>query len=124
MLIVGAQENAAAQAGLEALGAQTLVMAGNDGRINLRALLQYLAVEKQCNEVLVEAGHKLSGSFVRQGLLDQMVVYVAPKLMGSSAMPLFDLQIDQMRSYLPLKIADIRQVGRDWRMIIEPDFDS
>ena len=124
VLIVGVEPNAEKQAALEAKGAQTLVLKGPDGRVHLRKLLQYLAQDKLCNEVLIEAGHQLSGSVVRQGLMDQMIVYMAPKLMGSKAMPLFDLQIDNMKSYLPLKISDIRQVGRDWRMVVEPDFDS
>lgn len=91
-----------------------------DGRVNLYALMRKLA-DKGCNEVLVETGATLGGAFVAAGLIDEFIVYVAPKLMGSSARPLFDLPLDKMRSQLPLSIQDIRRVGEDWRITAFPD---
>jgi len=85
------------------------------GRINLNALLTELA-KRQCNEVLVEAGATLAASFLRRGLLDEVIIYMAPKLLGSSARPLFDLPLNTMSSALPLKISDMRAVGTDWRI--------
>lgn len=92
------------------------------GRIDLNALLRELA-RRQCNEVLVEAGATLAGSFLRRGLLDEIIVYMAPKLLGSSARPLFDLPLNTMAAALPLKIQDMRAVGDDWRMTIVPDME-
>jgi diaminohydroxyphosphoribosylaminopyrimidine deaminase/5-amino-6-(5-phosphoribosylamino)uracil reductase len=85
------------------------------GRINLNALLTELA-KRQCNEVLVEAGATLAASFLRRGLLDEVIIYMAPKLLGSNARPLFDLPLNTMSSALPLKISDMRAVGTDWRI--------
>jgi diaminohydroxyphosphoribosylaminopyrimidine deaminase/5-amino-6-(5-phosphoribosylamino)uracil reductase len=85
------------------------------GRINLNALLTELA-KRQCNEILVEAGATLAASFLRRGLLDEVIIYMAPKLLGSNARPLFDLPLNTMSSALPLKISDMRAVGTDWRI--------
>lgn len=90
------------------------------GKVDLRQLLVRLA-ERQVNEVLVEAGPRLAGAFLRAGLLDEIVIYMAPKLMGSSARPLFDLPLQRMAGALPLKITDIRAVGKDWRITAKPD---
>ncbi len=102
--------------------AEQLVLKGDDGKVDLRALLQELA-RRQCNEVLIEAGATLAGAFMQQGLLDELLVYMAPKLMGSQARPLFDLPLDTMASQLPLSIREIRAVGDDWRITAIPDPD-
>lgn len=101
---------------------QVIALPAADGRIDLLALLKALA-QQQCNEVLVEAGATLAGSFLRRGLLDEVIVYMAPKLLGSSARPLFDLPLDTMSAALPLKIRDIRAVGEDWRITAVPDME-
>ena len=97
-----------------------IALPANDDRINLNALLSELA-KRQCNEVLVEAGATLAASFLRRGLVDEIIIYMAPKLLGSSARPLFDLPLATMSSALPLKINDMRAVGTDWRITATPD---
>lgn len=97
-----------------------IALPANDGRINLNALLTELA-KRQCNEVLVETGATLAASFLRRGLVDEVIIYMAPKLLGSSARPLFDLPLATMSSALPLKISDMRAVGTDWRITAVPD---
>ncbi|MEP1743044.1 MAG: bifunctional diaminohydroxyphosphoribosylaminopyrimidine deaminase/5-amino-6-(5-phosphoribosylamino)uracil reductase RibD [Kangiellaceae bacterium] len=72
--------------------------------------------ERGASQVLVEAGHRLAGSFLKLGLVDQLVIYMAPKLMGNHAMGLFDLQIEQMDQCLPLDLTDVRQFGDDIRL--------
>ena len=99
---------------------EIIALPGKDGRIDLNALLRELA-NRHCNEVLVEAGATLSGSFLRRGLLDEIIMYMAPKLLGSNALPLFNLPLDTMSAALSLKIKDIRAVGRDWRITSVPD---
>jgi len=99
---------------------ELIAIPANDGRINLNALLSELA-KRQCNEVLVESGATLAASFLRRGLLDEVIIYMAPKLLGSNARPLFDLPLNTMSSALPLKISDIRAVGTDWRITAIPD---
>ena len=88
--------------------------AAGDG-IDLEALLRELA-RRDCSEVLVEAGAVLAGAFVAAGLVDQLVIYMAAKLMGSSARPLLDLPLDSMGESLPLTISEICAVGDDWRI--------
>ncbi len=105
---------------VELLALQTNSSIDGGGRINLNALLSELA-KRQCNEVLVEAGATLAASFLRRGLLDEVIIYMAPKLLGSSARPLFDLPLNTMSSALPLKISDMRAVGTDWRITATPD---
>ncbi|MGQ9426815.1 bifunctional diaminohydroxyphosphoribosylaminopyrimidine deaminase/5-amino-6-(5-phosphoribosylamino)uracil reductase RibD [Gilvimarinus sp. F26214L] len=92
------------------------------GRIDLRQLLKVLA-DQQCNEVLVETGATLAGEFITQGLVDEIIIYMAPKLLGSSARPLFNMPLETMAAQLGLKIADVRPIGQDWRITatIDPE---
>jgi len=99
---------------------QALAITDDAGRIDLRKLLAHLA-ERDCNEVLVEAGATLTGEFVRQGLIDELIIYMAPKLLGSDARPLFSLPLQTMAAQLPLKVTDIRAVGKDWRITAKLD---
>ncbi|MDO3387225.1 bifunctional diaminohydroxyphosphoribosylaminopyrimidine deaminase/5-amino-6-(5-phosphoribosylamino)uracil reductase RibD [Gilvimarinus sp. SDUM040013] len=100
-----------------------LVVPARDGRVSPLAVVQELA-KRGINEVLVEAGAKVAGSFLRLGLLDELIIYMAPKLLGNKARGLFDLPIDAMAGQLPLEIKDMRAVGQDWRITAVPDFDS
>ncbi|TDQ39032.1 bifunctional diaminohydroxyphosphoribosylaminopyrimidine deaminase/5-amino-6-(5-phosphoribosylamino)uracil reductase RibD [Thiopseudomonas denitrificans] len=93
-----------------------LLLPEREGHVDLHALLLKLAQEHQANEVLVEAGARLAGAFLQAGLLDELVVYMAPKLLGSDARPLFDLPLLRMAQAVDLQIADIRAVGADWRI--------
>ncbi|MFP8965503.1 bifunctional diaminohydroxyphosphoribosylaminopyrimidine deaminase/5-amino-6-(5-phosphoribosylamino)uracil reductase RibD [Pokkaliibacter sp. CJK22405] len=85
----------------------------------LESLLRQLA-ERQCNEVLVEAGARLAGAFVAAGLVNELVIYMAPTLMGSLARPLLDLPLNTMAERHPLSIKDISPVGADWRITAVP----
>lgn len=92
---------------------------GNGGQVDLPALLALLA-KKECNNVLVEAGAQLAGAFVQTGLVDELVIYMAPKLLGSSARPLLSLPFDRMDQQVELDVQDIRQVGGDLRITAKP----
>ena len=104
---------AAAKAG-NLTGAEVISLPG-DGQVNLQALLQELA-QRECNEVLVEAGAKLAGAFVAAGLVNELVVYTAPKLLGSEAKPLLELPFAEMAQQMSLEISDLRLVGDDIRI--------
>ena len=117
----GAQDNAARLNDWPA-HVELLAIPDSHGRIDLLAVLRELA-RRQCNEVLVEAGATLAGSFLRRGLLDELIIYVAPKLLGSSARPLFDLPLHTMSAALPVKVRDMRAVGDDWRITAVPDME-
>jgi len=83
--------------------------------LDLRALLQELGL-RQCNEVLVETGAKLAGSFIRLGLVDEVLHYMAPCLLGSDARPVFELKIQEMANKYSVKITDTRMLADDIRM--------
>jgi len=73
-----------------------------------------------CNEVLVEAGANVAGSFIQQNCWDELVVYMAPKLMGSAARPLANLPLTQMSEAKDLVLKDIRIIGDDLRLTYHP----
>ncbi len=98
---------------------EVICLAGGDGQVDLPALLKVLA-EKECNRVLVEAGAELAGAFLQAGLVDEFVIYMAPKLLGSSARPLLTLPLDSMGQQVALDITDMRQVGDDIRITARP----
>jgi diaminohydroxyphosphoribosylaminopyrimidine deaminase/5-amino-6-(5-phosphoribosylamino)uracil reductase len=91
------------------------------GRIDLDATLRRLA-ELKCNEVLVEAGPCLAGSFVAAGLADEIVLYVAPTILGGTAQPAFVLPHPlRVLAERPLySYHDVRRVGPDLRLTLRP----
>ncbi len=94
-------------------------MPGYDGQVDLRQLLVELAA-RGVNEVLVEAGPRLAGAFAQQGLVDEYQIFMAGKFLGSSARPLLDWPLAQMKDAPVLKIIEIRAVGDDWRVTAIP----
>jgi diaminohydroxyphosphoribosylaminopyrimidine deaminase/5-amino-6-(5-phosphoribosylamino)uracil reductase len=76
-----AVDDAGRQAQLQARGAEVIVLPGPNGKVDLPAMLRDLA-SREVNELHVEAGFRLNGSLVREGLVDEMLVYLAPKLLG------------------------------------------
>lgn len=87
--------------------------------MDLHKLLRELA-GRGANEVLVEAGPRLAGAFARAGLVDEFRIFMAPKLLGSSARPLLDLPLNRMAEAPELQILDIRAVGEDWQITAVP----
>jgi diaminohydroxyphosphoribosylaminopyrimidine deaminase/5-amino-6-(5-phosphoribosylamino)uracil reductase len=105
---------------IEASGALRLAIPGSPpAGLDLEPVLDYLAA-RQCNEILVESGPRLAGALLQAGLLDELIIYMAPTLMGSSARPLFELPLERMAEQVPLVVADIRRIGRDWRITAVP----
>jgi diaminohydroxyphosphoribosylaminopyrimidine deaminase/5-amino-6-(5-phosphoribosylamino)uracil reductase len=87
----------------------------DEGYFNLPELLEKLCVY-QINELMVEAGPGMAGQFIEQGLVDELVIYMAPKLMGSLAKPMAELKIEKMSEARELKLQDVRMVGDDLRL--------
>jgi diaminohydroxyphosphoribosylaminopyrimidine deaminase/5-amino-6-(5-phosphoribosylamino)uracil reductase len=96
--------------------ADVLIAQQCGGQIDLQWLLRHLASAEQCNEVLVEAGATLAGAFVKAGLVDELIVYMAPTILGSNARPLLELPLDKMDQQLRLSMTDCRKLGDDTRM--------
>ena len=90
-----------------------------NGYIDLQALLLELA-RRGINELMVEAGPQLAGAFMQEGLVDELYIYMAGMLLGSSAQPLMRLPIDLMADAVRLKITEMRALDNDWRIIARP----
>lgn len=118
-LIVTTQPDAAQLETLREADASVEVVSGCDGRVDLNALMTLLS-ERQINELLVEAGPTLCGALLQAGLVDELMVYMAPLLMGSDARGLLNLPgLEKMSDTFKLELVDIRAIGRDWRIQIK-----
>ncbi len=92
-----------------------------DGAFDLHAVLQMLG-KREINEVQVEAGATLAGALLQAELVDELLLYVAPLLLGDRARPLFDgLRIDEMTDKFKMKIVDSRRIGDDLRLLLRPE---
>ena len=107
----GAEERALTDAGAE------IIRLPSDGtRVDLAALLRHLA-GIGVNELLVEAGAELGGALLRAALVDEIVVYLAPHIMGDQERGLFHLPaLAAMADRIALTVTDMRAVGDDWRV--------
>lgn len=115
-LIVCAEPNARRIAALEAAGAEIRCLPGDDGQVDLGALLSILA-QRGINEVTTEAGATLNGALIAAGFVDEWVMYVAPLLLGDAARGLFALaEPAQLQACHKLVLQDIRQIGADMRI--------
>lgn len=119
LMIATAQEDEASWRPLQDAGAEVVFLGGADGRIDLTALVRWLT-ERQCNEVMVEAGAVLAGAFWRASLIDWLTLYIAPTLLGSRGRPLLELPLDTMRQQQRLTVKRQRAVGLDWRLDLVP----
>lgn len=119
VLIFGAG-SAGRKAALEARGARVQTLAGVGGRVDLAAVMQQLA-GLQINEVLVEAGPLLNGALLQAGLVDELIVYQASHVLGSTARGMFDLPPLQDMAMRPaFGLSDVRRVGADLRLCYKP----
>jgi len=119
-LLVTAETDDSRYASYLGVGAQVLALPASDGRVDLPALLDELA-RRGVNEVLVEAGQVLNGALLAQGLVDEVVFYVAPKVLGAAARGAFSLPgVDRMSDAIDFRVLDIRAVGADWRVLAAP----
>ncbi|UCV23538.1 bifunctional diaminohydroxyphosphoribosylaminopyrimidine deaminase/5-amino-6-(5-phosphoribosylamino)uracil reductase RibD [Ferribacterium limneticum] len=117
VLIVGAVENAEKMALLRSTGNFVEILNNGAGKVDLKALLELLA-QRGINEVHAEAGFKLNGSLLREGLVDELLLYLAPCLIGHEASGLFNLpELTRLDGKQRLRIRDLRQLGEDIRLI-------
>ena len=85
------------------------------GQVDLEGLVEEL-VRRRCNEVLIEAGPKLAGAFIHQGLWDEAIVYLAPKLLGSTARSVLEVDIEHLEDAVIGRIVDCVPIGEDLRV--------
>jgi len=117
VLIAGAVDDAEKAARLRSTGAEVLILPNAVGKVELRDLLEELA-RRGINEVHAEAGFKLNGSLLHEGLVDELLLYLAPCLIGHEASGLFNLpELTDLDGKRRLQIRDLRQIGEDIRLI-------
>lgn len=118
-IIVTTSDDEAAADSLMAAGA-TLLRQDHSDEIDLEAVLVHLA-ELGINEVLIESGATLAGAAVAAGLVDELLIYLAPHLMGDAARGLLHLPgIGTMEQRIELSLSDLRQIGPDIRLTMTP----
>ena len=93
--------------------------AGGDGRVDLGVLLERLAGH-EINEIQVEAGSGLCGALMSAGLVDELLVYQAPVLLGKGKPMLAMAGMEKFADRLHLELIDSRRVGPDWRFLFQP----
>jgi diaminohydroxyphosphoribosylaminopyrimidine deaminase/5-amino-6-(5-phosphoribosylamino)uracil reductase len=115
-LIVCATIDETNAAALRHAGAEVIALPDNNGRVDFAALMQELA-KREINELHVEAGYKLSGSLLAANMIDELLLYIAPTLLGNAAMGMFDLPVfTQMDQRVQLSIQQLDFVGKDIRV--------
>jgi diaminohydroxyphosphoribosylaminopyrimidine deaminase/5-amino-6-(5-phosphoribosylamino)uracil reductase len=101
---------------LEDMGAELETVAAENDGLDLQSVLEKLAA-RQVNEVLLETGMTLAGAMVQARLVDELVIYMAPHLMGDSGRGLLHLPgLDAMQDRVALQILDVRHIGCDIRI--------
>jgi diaminohydroxyphosphoribosylaminopyrimidine deaminase/5-amino-6-(5-phosphoribosylamino)uracil reductase len=117
VLIYTAVKDAAKIAALRQAGAAVEVLPDGAGQVDLPAVMCDLA-QHGINEVLVEAGSTLNGALLRAGLVDELLLYVAPQLLGDAARGIAQLgELTALEQRIDLTWQDVRQVGADLRIL-------
>ncbi|CAB5656537.1 Riboflavin biosynthesis protein RibD [Delftia tsuruhatensis] len=116
-LIYTSSRDASKTSALQDLGATVIPMPNAQGKVDLAAMLRDLAA-RGTNELHVEAGFKLNGSLVREGLVDEMLLYQAPKLLGTGGMGIASFgPLDALSQALPMVLQDVQRIGPDLRVV-------
>ncbi|UJO99185.1 MAG: bifunctional diaminohydroxyphosphoribosylaminopyrimidine deaminase/5-amino-6-(5-phosphoribosylamino)uracil reductase RibD [Nitrosomonas sp.] len=110
-------ENPEKKAALSRMNARVIALPDAKGAVDLQQMMTVLA-ESGINEVLVEAGSGLNGALVEAGLVDELIIYVAPHLIGNDAQGMIALpELTDLERKKKLKIQDVRMIGQDIRII-------
>jgi diaminohydroxyphosphoribosylaminopyrimidine deaminase/5-amino-6-(5-phosphoribosylamino)uracil reductase len=120
VLIYTAIEHRAQADHLRQAGVDVVHLPGPQDRVDLDAMMEDLAA-RGVNELLVEAGRTLSGTLIGRNLVDELILYLAPHILGDVARGMFRLPgIERLSDRLEFTIADVRRVGPDLRLILCP----
>ena len=119
VLVYAAQPDPQRSGALTARGAEIAFAPGPNGKVDLAAMLADLAA-RGINELHVEAGHKLNGSFVREGLVDEFLVYMAPKLLGEGRDLAAFGPLATLDDSLELRFVSVTALDADLRIIARP----
>ena len=120
VLVAAAVNDPARIAALQHRGADVVILPNSGGKVDLAALMRELG-RRGLNEVMAESGFKLNGSLLREGCVDELILYLAPALVGDDARGLFNLPgLASLADKRPLAFRDVRQIGADLRIIARP----
>jgi diaminohydroxyphosphoribosylaminopyrimidine deaminase/5-amino-6-(5-phosphoribosylamino)uracil reductase len=119
VLIYAAAPEPERRAALEARGVEIALVPGPNGKVDLAAMLADLAA-REINELHVEAGHKLNGSFVREGLVDEFLIYMAPRLLGVGRELAAFGPLERLDDTPALRFVGVNGIGDDVRLIARP----
>ena len=104
---------------LHELGVQVIELPNSDGGVNLVKMMQYLA-DLEINELLIEAGSQLNGALIKAGLVDELIIFLAPHLLGNIARGMINLpELTRLDQRAELEIKDLRMMGQDIRIIAQ-----
>ncbi len=116
-LVAGAVNDEKRIAALKAAGADAVIIPNDSGKVELFKLMEELA-RRELNEIHVEAGTKLNGSLLQAGVVDELLVYLAPSLIGDSGRGMFHLPVlTELSRSTALKIREVERVGEDLRIL-------
>ena len=117
VLVATAAEDAPGRSALEDRGAEVLVLPNAQGKVDLAELVRELA-RREMNEVHVEAGTKLNGSLLREALVDELLLYLAPCILGDGARGMFSLpELADLAQKRLVQFDDAKAIGRDIRIL-------
>ncbi len=122
VMIYAAKPHAERQAALEAQGAEVIYLPGKhadsspSGKVDLHAMVMDLG-QRDINELHVEAGHKLNGSLLRAGVVDELLVYLAPQLLGLGAGMSNFGPLTELSQGIALEFTSAEMVGKDLRVL-------
>jgi diaminohydroxyphosphoribosylaminopyrimidine deaminase/5-amino-6-(5-phosphoribosylamino)uracil reductase len=119
VLIYAADAPTERAAALRSRGAEIVVLPNAAGKVDLAAMLRDLAV-REINELHVEAGEKLNGSFIREGLVDEFLLYLAPKMLGPGRGLAALSPLERLDDAVALRFDSVEQVGDDLRVTARP----
>lgn len=118
ILFTANDQNSTKISQLTQLGVQVITLPASDGRIDLKKMLMLLATDFAMNEILVEAGSNLSGALLDANLVDEIIFYLAPYLLGHDAQSMFKFsQLDTLDQKKAFSIEDVRKLGQDIRIV-------
>jgi diaminohydroxyphosphoribosylaminopyrimidine deaminase/5-amino-6-(5-phosphoribosylamino)uracil reductase len=119
VLVYTASEDAQRHAVLQDRGATVVRLPGANAKVDLAAMLRDLA-GREVNELHLEAGSKLNGSFVREGLVDEFLLYLAPMLLGRGQPIASFGPLAALDQRVPLQFQSVQAVGVDLRVLARP----
>ena len=117
LLVFSAVEDGEKIKALADRGAEVVVLANPQGKTDLTAIMRELA-RRGMNEVHVESGSKLNGSLLAAGVVDELLLYYAPSLLGDAARGMFNLpEFVALEQKISLRFNDVRRIGDDLRIL-------